>query len=379
VVRAAEIEQALFDAGVVEELAEPDAKGRTVRVTIDLQAEFALDQPLSPFALAAFELLDREADTYPLDMLSIVESVLDDPRQVIAAQVNKAKGEAVAQMKAAGMEYEERMAELEKITHPKPLAELLEPMFDVYREGHPWVAEFPLRPKSVARDLFERAMDFSDYVRHYQLNRSEGTVLRYLTDAYKALYRLIPEEAKTEELLDITEWLGELVRQVDSSLLDEWEELRNPTDPTVPPTEAPLDTAPPPVTANRRAFLVLVRNALFQRVELVAHRRWHELEVLDGEDGWTGERWFEAMAPYFEAYETLGIGSDARNPAWLLIDEHADRWEVRQVLDDPADDHAWSITAVVDLAASNEAGTAVVRITGVGETGVDAVGVGTAG
>ncbi|CAN5509082.1 DEAD/DEAH box helicase [soil metagenome] len=369
VIRAAEIEQALFDAGVVEELDEPDDHGRTVRVTIDLQAEFALNQPLSPFALAAFELLDRESETYALDMLSIVEAVLDDPRQVIAAQVSKAKGEAVAQMKAAGMEYEERMAELEKITHPMPLVELLDPMFEVYRQSHPWVADFPLRPKSVARDLFERAMDFSDYVRHYQLNRSEGTVLRYLTDAYKTLFRTIPEEAKTEELLDITEWLGELVRQVDSSLLDEWEELRNPTDPTVPPTELPIDNTPPPVTANRRAFMVLVRNAMFQRVELIAHRRWHELEALDGEDGWTGERWFAAMAPYFEDHDTIGIGSDARNPAWLLIEEHPDRWEVRQVIDDPAGEHGWSITAVVDLAASNETGTAAVRITGAGETG----------
>ncbi len=367
--RAGEIERALLEAGVVEELAEPDDRNRTVRVTIDLQAEFALNQPLSPFALAAFELLDRESETYALDMLSIVEAVLDDPRQIIAAQVSKAKGEAVAQMKAAGMEYEERMAELEKISHPKPLVELLDPMFEVYRQSHPWVADFPLQPKSVARDLFERAMDFSDYVRFYNLARSEGTVLRYLTDAYKTLFRTIPEEAKTEELLDITEWLGELVRQVDSSLLDEWEELRNPADPL--PTETPLDTRPPPVTANRRAFLVLVRNALFQRVELVALRRWHELEILDGEDGWTGERWFAAMAQYFETYETMGIGADARNPSWLQIDEQPDRWLVRQIIDDPDDDHAWSITAEVDLRASDDAGTAVVRITGVGETAVD--------
>ena len=367
--RAGEIERALLEAGVVEELAEPDDRNRTVRVTIDLQAEFALNQPLSPFALAAFELLDRESETYALDMLSIVEAVLDDPRQIIAAQVSKAKGEAVAQMKAAGMEYEERMAELEKISHPKPLVELLDPMFEVYRQSHPWVADFPLQPKSVARDLFERAMDFSDYVRFYNLARSEGTVLRYLTDAYKTLFRTIPEEAKTEELLDITEWLGELVRQVDSSLLDEWEELRNPADPL--PTEAPLDTRPPPVTANRRAFLVLVRNALFQRVELIALRRWHELEILDGEDGWTGERYFAAMAPYFETYETIGIGADARNPSWLQIDEQPDRWLVRQIIDDPDDDHAWSITAEVDLRASDEAGTAVVHITSVGETAVD--------
>ena len=367
--RAGEIERALLEAGVVEELAAPDDRNRTVRVTIDLQAEFALNQPLSPFALAAFDLLDRESETYALDMLSIVEAVLDDPRQIIAAQVSKAKGEAVAQMKAAGMEYEERMAELEKISHPKPLVELLDPMFEVYRQSHPWVADFPLQPKSVARDLFERAMDFSDYVRFYNLARSEGTVLRYLTDAYKTLFRTIPEEAKTEELLDITEWLGELVRQVDSSLLDEWEELRNPANPL--PTETPLDTRPPPVTANRRAFLVLVRNALFQRVELIALRRWHELEILDGEDGWTGERYFAAMAPYFETYETIGIGADARNPSWLQIDEQPDRWLVRQIIDDPKDDHAWSITAEVDLVASNEEGTAVVRITRVGETAVD--------
>ena len=366
--RAAELSQALFDAGVVEELDEPDEKGRSVRVTIDLQAEFALNQPLSPFALAAFDLLDPESATYVLDLVSVVEAVLDDPRPVLAAQVNKAKGEAVAAMKAAGMEYEERMAELEKISHPKPLVELLDPMFEVYREAHPWVSDFPLRPKSVARDLYERAMDFSEYVRFYQLARAEGTVLRYLTDVYKTLLRTIPMDAKTEELWDLIEWLGELVRQVDSSLLDEWEELRNPAD---VPVEQPLDAKPRPLTANRRAFLVLVRNALFHRVELVAMRRWHELDELDAENGWTAERWFEAMAPYFEEHATLGIGADARNPSWLQIVEGPDTWQVRQILDDPAGEHAWSITAEIDLRASDEAGTAVVRITGAGETGVD--------
>ncbi|HEX2576818.1 MAG TPA: DUF3516 domain-containing protein, partial [Aquihabitans sp.] len=368
VARAGEIERALFDAGVVEELEEPDEQGRTIRVTVDLQAEFALNQPLAPFALAALDLLDPEAETHALDVVSVVEAVLEDPRPVISAQISKAKGEAVAQMKAAGMEYEERMVELEAITHPKPLAELLEPMFDVYRERHPWVADHPLRPKSVARDLYERAMDFGDLVRFYELARSEGTVLRYLTDVYKTLLRTVPVEAKTDELWDIIEWLGELVRQVDSSLLDEWAALRDPTE---VPVEAPLDAAPPPVTANRRAFTVLVRNALFQRVELIAHRRWHELDVLDADDGWTADRWFAAMAPYFEEHDTLGIGADARNPALLQVTERADTWDVRQVIDDPGGEHAWSITAIVDLRASDAAGTAVVRVTGVGETGVE--------
>ncbi|HEY4376252.1 MAG TPA: DUF3516 domain-containing protein, partial [Acidimicrobiales bacterium] len=265
--RAAAIERALIDGGVVEELDEPDDRGRTVRVTIDLQADFALNQPLAPFAFAALELLDPESDTHALDVLSVIESVLDNPRQILMAQLHKAKGEAVAQMKADGMEYEERMIQLESITWPKPLAEVLEPMFEVYREGHPWVAEHPLSPKSIARDLFERAMGFADYVRFYDLARSEGLVLRYLSDAYKTLVKTVPEDAKTDEILDLTEWLGELVRQVDSSLLDEWAELREPGTGVELPKEAPLDAAPPPVTANRRAFTVLVRNAMFHRVE----------------------------------------------------------------------------------------------------------------
>ncbi|HEX6237219.1 MAG TPA: DUF3516 domain-containing protein [Acidimicrobiales bacterium] len=365
--RAAEIEAALLQAGVVEQLDSPDDEGRTVRVTVDLQFDFALDQPLSPFALAALDLLDPASETYALDVVSVIESVLEDPRQVLGAQLRRAKGEAVARMKAEGLDYEERMAELESVTHPQPLAELLEPMFDVYRQSHPWVADFTLSPKSVVRDLFERAMDFPEYVRFYELARVEGTVLRYLTDAYKALLRTVPEDAKTDELVDLTEWLGEMVRQVDSSLLDEWEQLTHPTE--QPPTEAPLDAAPPPVTANRRAFVVLVRNALFQRVEWAARRRWEELGELDGDDGWTAERWAEALAPYLDEYGSIGTDADARNPALLVIDEQPGRWRVRQILDDPERNHDWAITAEVDLPASDEAGTAVIRVLDVAPAG----------
>jgi superfamily II RNA helicase len=358
--RAAEIEAALLDAGVVEVLDEPDDLGRIVRVTVDLQAEFALNQPLSPFALAALDLLDPESATHALDVVSVMESVLEDPRPVLSAQEFKAKGEAVAQMKADGLDYDERMAELDKITHPRPLAELLEPMFDVYRQSHPWVADHALRPKSVVRDLYERAMDFSEFVRFYNLARAEGVVLRYLSDAYKTLARTVPEAAKTDELIDVTEWLGELVRQVDSSLLDEWEQLIHPAEPL--PAAAPTDTAPPPVTRNRRAFLVLVRNALFHRVELAARRHWDELGELDADDGWDGERWRSALAPYFDEYGAIGIGADSRGPDRLLITEHADRWVVRQILDDPDGNHDWAITAEVDLGASDDVGTAVVHV-----------------
>jgi superfamily II RNA helicase len=362
--RAIAIYRALLTAGVVERLPEPDAEGRTVRLTVDLQADFALNQPLSPFALAVLGLLDRESPTYALDVLSVIESTLDDPRQVLLAQQFKARGEAVAQMKADGIDYDERIELLDDVTWPKPLEDLLEAAYETYRRGHPWVAEHPLSPKSVARDMYERALTFTEYVALYGLSRSEGLVLRYLADAYRALRQTVPDEAKTDELVDLVEWLGELVRQTDSSLLDEWERLRNPSaEPVAEP--AAIDEAPPPVTANQRAFRVLVRNALFRRVELAALRRYDELGELDAGSGWDAEAWREALTSYFAEHDELGTGADARGPRLLMVDEQPGRWAVRQIFDDPAGDHDWGISAEVDLAASDEAGTAVVRVTAV--------------
>ncbi|KRV49991.1 DEAD/DEAH box helicase [Wenjunlia vitaminophila] len=361
--RAIAIYRSLLAGGVVERLDTPDDHGRIVRLTVDLQSDFALTQPLSTFALAAFELLDRESPTYALDVLSVVESTLDDPRQILAAQENKARGEAVAQMKADGVEYEERMAKLQDISYPRPLEDLLFHAYGVYRKGHPWVGDHPLSPKSVARDLYERALTFTEYVGLYELARAEGIVLRYLASAYKALQHTVPEDAKSDDLKDLIEWLGELVRQVDSSLLDEWEQLANPQD---EPADAQVpDDRPAPVTANERAFRVLVRNAMFRRVELAALERYAELAEVSQDDGWDADTWADAMAPYWEEHDDLGTGPNARGPRMLLIDEQPGAWVVRQVFDDPAGDRDWGITAEVDLTASDEEGRAVVRVTGV--------------
>ncbi|HEV7706681.1 MAG TPA: DUF3516 domain-containing protein [Asanoa sp.] len=361
--RAIAIYRALLAGGVVERI-EPDASGRNVRLTVDLQADFALNQPLSPFALAAIELLDRESPEYFLDALSVIESTLDDPRQILSAQRFKARGEAVQAMKSEGIEYEERMELLEEVTHPRPLADLLDDAYAMYARGHPWVSDYELAPKSVVRDMYERAMTFGEYVAFYGLSRSEGLVLRYLADAYHALRRTVPEDSRTEELWDLVEWLGELVRQVDSSLLDEWERLRDPL--SVDEEVADIERPPPAVTRNKRAFRVLVRNALFRRVELAALRDWTSLGELDGADGFTADEWFAAMAPYYEEYADIGVGPDARGPALLLIEEKPDRWEVRQIFDDPEEDHDWAIEATVDLAASDSAGVASVTVTRVG-------------
>ncbi|MCU1681117.1 MAG: box helicase [Amycolatopsis sp.] len=364
ILRAIQIYRALLAAGVVERLDEPDDQGRTVRLTIDLQFDFALNQPLSPFALAAVDLLDVESPSYPLDIVSIVESIVDNPRQILSAQQFKARGEAVQAMKAEGIEYDERMELLENVTYPKPLEELLQVAYASYRSGHPWVDDYELSPKSVVRDMYERAMNFVEYVGFYSLARSEGLVLRYLTDAYDTLRHTVPDEAKTEALQDLIEWLGELVRQVDSSLLDEWEALRHPDDedPTAPPA---LPEGPPPVTLNERAFRVLVRNELFRRVELAARRAYWALGELDGVSGWDTDAWQDALEPYFEEHDSLGIGPDARGPALMMIEREPELWRVRQIFDDPAGDHDWGISAEVDLAASDEAGFAVVHITAV--------------
>ena len=338
-------------------------------MTVDLQPEFALNQPLSPFALAAFDLFDRESDSYALDVLSVIESTLEDPRPVLSAQRSKARGEAVAQMKQDGLEYDERMELLEEISYPQPLAELLGVAYQAFSRRHPWVLDHELAPKSVARDLFERSMTFTEYVSFYQLARAEGIVLRYLADAFKALRQTVPEESRTEAVTDLTAWLGELVRQVDSSLLEEWERLRNPEVLEPAAIADAIADQTPPVTSNVRGFRVLVRNALFRRVELAARHRWWELGELDGSHGWPADRWQDALAPYFAEHAAIQTGAAARGPGLLMIEEDtaARRWRVRQILDDPEGYHDWAITAEVDLAASDAEGVAVVQVLGVGD------------
>ena len=367
-IRAIGIYRTLRESGIVEKTPEGD-----VRLTVDLQPNFALNQPLSPFALAAFELLDPDPSagtgtgSYALDMISSGESTLDDPRAVLSQQEFQARGEAVAAMKAEGIEYDERMELLEQITYPKPLDELLTAAFETFSAAQPWIRDFELHPKSVVRDMYERAMSFGEYVAYYKIARSEGVVLRYLSDAYRAASQTIPEEFKDEDLRDLIEWLGELVRQVDSSLLDEWEELiagvdngrfdpHAPDEPIVPP-------APKRLTSNIRAFRILVRNELFRRVQLAAREDVDALAELD--PGFGADAWSDALDGYFADHDEILTGADARSSKLLILTEGATSWSVRQIFDDPAGDHDWGITATIDLADSDDAGQAVVTVTGV--------------
>ena len=369
--RAIAMYRSLVAAGALEILEVPDEAGRRVRVTEDLQADFALNQPLGPFILDVLPRLEPSA-TWALDAVSIVEATLENPGPVLAAQLDRLRAETVTRLKAEGVEYEQRMEILDQLTWPKPLGDELYDAFDVYRARHPWAADFNVKPKSVVRDMFEQAMGFADYAGHYGLARSEGLLLRYLTDAYRGLVQSVPEDSKTDDLVDLTEWLGELVRQVDSSLLDEWDALAHPEQ-TLEDLKllaagpaADAGPVPAPVTANTRAFTVMVRNGAFRRVELLARRDFDALGQLDGPAGWDAAHWRQAASGYFAEHDSVGISADARSGALFTCAGHGRSWNVTQTLDDPSGHRDWVLRFEADLDVSDAAGEAVLTMTGFG-------------
>ncbi|HJO98620.1 MAG: DUF3516 domain-containing protein [Acidimicrobiales bacterium] len=373
--RAIGVYRSLRDAGIIEELNEPDDESRMVRIGVDLQDDFALHQPLSLFALEVIpELGDEGSDQTPeqhaLDLLSVVESVLENPGVILAAQVNRLKTELINRLKMEGVEYEERMERLNEVRPPRPLAEFLYGTFDVFRSHHPWVGDENVQPKSVAREMYELGFNFRQYVEHHGLKRSEGVVLRYLTQAYKAVVQNVPDEEKTEELRDLEAWLGETVRQVDSSLIDEWEKLRNPD----PDDTGPIDGAEPErpdVTTSVRAFRVMVRNEVFRWVQLLSRRSGEATDVLAevpsiGDAAWNADSIREAIAPYWEDHSVMPTDSHARGGEYFVLDDSTpDMWPATQTIADPDGFNEWVLDGRVDLAASREEGRAVVRLGGI--------------
>lgn len=389
--RAAHIYRSLRQAGIVEHRSSREAAGGPrLRLAVAVPDRFALNSPLSPFALAAITLLDPAAESYALDVLSVIEATLENPYPVLYAQRSAAKGEAVAAMKADGLDYDERMEALEEITWPEPLKELLEAAFASYVHTNPWALEHELHPKSVVREMVEHAMTFTDLISRYQLSRSEGVVLRYLSDAFRALANSVPAEARTPELADITQWLAGLVKAVDSSLLDEWTALHADSaaggeaggggDAVGKQEGTTLERAfgadaegQLPITANPHAFRIRIRNALMARIEELAREDYASLGARDGGIGWDAERWREAAAPYWAEHDWLGTGPEARSAGMvelLPLPDHADfqlaslapaadAWLVRQRLDDDASSGDWFLTVRVDLAACRDADAVV--------------------
>ena len=410
----ADIYTSLLQAGVVEHLSSARAQELGVsrlQLVADLPDDFALNQPLSPFALAAFELLDPDSPTFALDVISIVEAVLEDPRPLLYAQENQAKAAAVASMKAQGMEYDERMAALEEISWPKPLEELLSPAFSVYARSNPWVGDLELSPKSVIREMIENAMTFTELISRYDVGRSEGVILRYLSDAYRMMRQVIPEEIMTEELESMISWLADLIRSVDSSLLDEWEAMMNGEELAEAESAASAvglerafgadESGAIAFTANRHAFRNAVRRALFNFVELMSRDDVDGLERASAQAAdndelfaqvapWTGDDWDHALERYWAEHDWIDINQDARAQALCTLEEQISGedvlalmpfsvrdnanqrsrfeafaravdeapagsvWLATQTITDPEGNMDWRIAALVDLGTSDK-------------------------
>ena len=351
--------RSLVSAGIVETLDEPDIENRLVRVNIDLQAEFDLTGALSPFVPDAVELLDHEDINYALDVLTVVESVLENPGVVLAKQRDKARDELFVELKREGVDYEERLARLDEVEWPKPRKEFLYATFDAWAVHHPWLGQENLRPKSIVRDLYERAMTFREYVNYYGIKGSEGVLLRYLTDAFKGLKKTVPDSSWTSELEDLFEWLGALVRQVDSSLLDEWERLQNPE-----PLSEEIRPQVIDITTQTRAFQVMIRNATFRWIQSLSRDDYAGLaQEAEGDLSDPG-RVKEVLSSYWDDFSEVMTDADARSAHWM-VETARDQSQVivEQIVCDPDGFNEWRLRGVVEIEASREAGEAVVKLT----------------
>ncbi|MDO5646026.1 MAG: DUF3516 domain-containing protein [Dermabacter sp.] len=364
--QALELFRGLKEAEIVEVLDTPDHRGRSVRLVDDLQWDFQMNQPLAPFAIAALDILDEDSPTLTMDSLSIIEAILEDPFAVLLAQQNAAKRELLAELKAEGVEYSERMTLLDQVTWPRPLEEELTAALEIYAKARPWVSVHDLSPKRIVREFYETGSTFSEFISRYQLLRSEGVVLRYLSDAYQALRRTLPVELRTEELESVIEWLGVLVRGIDSSLLDEWEALSHPDSDGDAASEIRPDS-PRALSAQTRVLTQMVRAAMWRRVEDFAFEREERLGALDGADGFTTERWADAMDEFYDAYDHVVTEDRARLPRYLRIEQESTRWLVSQIVMDPEENNDFVIQAVVDLKATDEAGELVLAVEYVGD------------
>ena len=329
-------------------------RGAYLRPAPGLQRDFSLFHTLSLYLLDTLPKLPRDSETYALDLLSMVESIQENPEQVLWKQLDRARGEAVNRMKSEGIEYEERMKLLEEVEYPKPNRDFVYATFNEFADKHPWVGTENIRPKSVAREMVERFMSFADYVREYELQRSEGLLLRYLSESYKTLVQTVPEGYRDEVTDDVIAFLRTTVRGVDSSLLDEWERLRDPAHQAAP-LEAPVrPVGPPPIWADARAFAARLRTELHRLLTALARKDWEgaaaALREQGTDEGWTPARLEAELAPYFAAHPRIDVTPAARRPHQTFVQERAPRrWEAVQRIVDEAGEVDWMIQCEVDL------------------------------
>lgn len=369
--RAFRLFRGLVEGGILTILPTKERMGPVkVKLHGELQEDFSLTHALGLYLIDTIELLDAEDPGYPLQLLSLVEAILENPDVVLRKQVDKIKTDLVAEMKADGVEYDERMARLEEVEYPKPGADFLYQTFQEFCGKNPWVAKENIRPKSIAREMFEEYHLFEDYVKRYGLEKSEGVLLRHLSEVYRVLDQTVPPAAKTEVVLEAERFFEEMIRGVDSSLLDEWETLRNPelaADPAAAKKET--EKREVPITRSKTAFARMVRNRVFELVKCLSGKRWEEFAERSGGTQ-SARAWEDAMADYWEGRERIRLDPEARAKHHSHLregrDEEAGFWFLDQTLVDPEEWNDWALRVKVDLAASDAAKEPVVEVFGIG-------------
>jgi superfamily II RNA helicase len=347
---AKQLFKSLVQAGVVQ-IIKNRQTGTRLQINTDLQHDFSLHHTLSLYLHETLPLLDATTETYALDALTLVEAILEPPSQVLYKQVDKLKDEKMAEMKAAGMEYDDRIAELEKIDFIKPNAEFVYATFNAFAEKHPWVGQQNIQPKSVARDMFERCCSFHEYIREYGLQRSEGVLLRYLTQVYKAVVQNVPAIYKNDPLEEIQMFLRVMLGRVDSSLVDEWEQMLNPQEEAE--VALPKKAQPYDPKKNFKAFAARVRAEMHRLVKALAQQDYEEAVLLvrrESEDEWTEDKFKQAIAPYYAEYPGIDTTPRARAPEFTIIKELKDKhWQIQQVLVDPNGDNQWMLQGRITI------------------------------
>ena len=361
--RAWQLFRALEERKIVE-VVPRSPEGARVRVNLELQEDFSMNQALSLYLLDTLPLLEPGAEDYPLSVLTLVESILENPEPILRRQLDKLKSEALADMKADGMEYEQRMEELARLEYPKPNRDFIYATFNAFAAEHPWVGQENIKPKSIVREMFEAYRSFGDYIQIYALHRMEGLLLRHLSAVHKVLAQTVPDSAKTEPLREMELYLGSLIRQVDSSLLEQWEKLRDPAFQPV----ATAEIKPPgaaealaDITRDQKTFKALVRNRIFQFLRMVSDADYAGALALvaEGTRLWTAQHLEASLEPFLAERGRLRLDPEARNArhTYFEADASAVTLKVQQMLLDPEDFNDWVAEFSVDLAASRKAGT----------------------
>ncbi|MDB6064563.1 MAG: box helicase [Pedosphaera sp.] len=375
--RAWQLFRSLVERKIVEFIPKTEA-GAYLRVNVDLQGDFSMDQVLSLYLMETVTLLDPQATDYALDLVTLVESIVENPEMILRKQLDRVKDQKMAEMKQQGIEYDERMDELEKLEYPKPKREFIYATFNAFADRHPWVGQENIKPKSIAREMFEEFRSFADYIKGYELHRAEGLLLRHLSRVHKVMVQTIPDAAKNDVVREMELYLGTMIRQVDSSLLDEWEKMRDPNyQPSAPTKEVRppgAEEAAADITRDTKAFAATIRNRIFTFLRGLINGDYEQalaaMASPDQPEGepWTGERLQAAFEAYHAEHQYICLDPNARNlrHTYVVPSEDKRRWRVQQMLVDPEEMNDWVAEFEVDLAESRTAGEPAIRLRRIG-------------